>query len=47
MDSKNIPGGSSPGSYMDMNVILQSETKKKYFIGLSPKHFWNWYETSS
>jgi len=29
---------------MDMNVILQSETKTKYFIGLSPKHFWNLYE---
>ena len=29
---------------MDMNFILKSEKKTKYFIGLSPKHFWFLYE---
>ena len=42
--TSNIPASSSVGSCMDMSVILQSETKTMYFIGLSPKHFWNLYK---
>ena len=26
---------------MDMNVILKPEKNTKYFIRLTPKHFWN------
>ena len=29
---------------MDMNVILKSETNTKYFIRLTPKHFWSLYK---
>ena len=29
---------------MDMNVILKSEKNTKYFIGLTPKHFWSLYK---
>ena len=29
---------------MDMNVILKSEKNTKYFIGLTPKHFWSVYK---
>ena len=29
---------------MDMNAILQSDAKSKYFIGLTPEHFWTLYE---
>ena len=28
---------------MDMNVILKCDTKAKYFIGLTTKHFWSLY----
>ena len=31
---------------MDMNVILKSEKNVKYFIGLTPKHFWSLYKFS-
>ena len=27
-----------------MNVILKSEKNTKYFIGLTPKHFWSLYK---
>ena len=29
---------------IDMSVILRSEKLSKYFIGLSPKHFWSLYD---
>ena len=39
-NSKNLSVYHSQNS-MDMNVILKSEKNTKYFIGLTPKHFWN------
>ena len=41
--SKNLSVYHSQNS-MDMNVILKSEKNTKYFIGLTPKHFWSLYK---
>ena len=38
--SKNFSVYHSQNS-MDLNVILKSEKNTKYFIGLTPKHFWS------
>ena len=39
-NSENLSMYRSQNS-MDMNVILKSEKNTKYFIGLTPKHFWS------
>ena len=39
-NSKNLSVYHSQNS-VDMNVILKSEKNTKYFIGLTPKHFWS------
>ena len=39
-NSKNLSVCHSQNS-MDMNVISKSEKNTKYFIGLTPKHFWS------
>ena len=41
--SKNLSVYHSQNS-MDLNVILKSEKNTKYFIGLTPKHFWSLYK---
>ena len=42
-NSKNLSVYHSQNS-MDINVILKSEKNTKYFIGLTPKHFWSLYK---
>ena len=42
-NSKNLSVYHSQNS-MDRNVILKSEKNTKYFIGLTPKHFWSLYK---
>ena len=42
-NSENLSVYRSQNS-MDMNVILKSEKNTKYFIWLTPKHFWNLYK---
>ena len=42
-NSENLSTYRSQNS-MDMNVVLKSEKNAKYFIGLTPKHFWSLYK---
>ena len=42
-NSENLSMYRSQNS-MEMNVILKSKKNTKYFIGLTPKHFWSLYK---
>ena len=42
-NSENLSMDRSQSS-MGMNVILKSKKNTKYFIGLTPKHFWSLYK---